>query len=216
MMYPIQSGCLLILVNSSDALNAGEFWMIGWNGDMAGIWDAKCGEIIPSPGEKTGCTKSGCGDVSRAELVTSAGEGNNGIKCSSSSGFDMGNNVSTSKSSPCDNWRLNEVGGSILFSFRFVDDWFVAGTTNILEPVLDFFLVLDGNIWIDDCRCMDEIVMLRIVGLCLPSPVERQPTQFSGVEGRFFVWLVDTNLRLRSYKSMDRKKRAMKNFIADF
>ena len=58
--------------------------------------------------------------------------------------------------------------------------------------------------------------MLRMVGLCLSSVVERQPTQFSGVEGRFFVWFGDTNLRLKSYKSINRIKYAMKGLTAEF
>lgn len=81
--------------------------------------------------------------------------------------------------------------------------------------MFDFFFALDGNICIDDCRCIDDMVILRIVGLCLSSVVERQPTQFSGVDGRFFGWFGDINLRLRSYRSINRRKRAMRNLISE-
>ena len=226
-MYPVHNGCREILEKSSAALslragvedglgiadsgdravlNAGEFWTIGWNGDIDGMglsWDS----IIPSLGEKTGWTRSEW-EESIPELVTSAGDGRRVMNCSSSSWFPIRKTESPSRSSFCDRGSDNVVGGIIRLSFFFKPDWIAEGTTNIFEPLIDFFFMLTGKIRSDESICMVATVILPIVGLCLSSFVDRQPMHDSGVDGRFFWWLGDTSFRARSYKS-----KTAKNFL---
>lgn len=77
--------------------------------------------------------------------------------------------------------------------------------TNILDPLTDFFLVLTGRIFTVESKCIVATVILPMVGLCLSSVVERQPTHVSGVGGLFFCELGHMSFRARSYKSTIKK-----------
>ena len=129
-IYPVHNGCLQILAKSSAAfilttevddglgitesgdkavVNAGEFCTIGWKGDMVGM-GLSWGNIMPLVGEKTGWLKSEWGEASRAELVTSPGEGRRVMKFSSSSSLLIINTESTSNSSLCEKGSDREAG----------------------------------------------------------------------------------------------------------